>query len=131
MQVLASAFLYLSGVSCTGDADGQSSGQSANKKPPSASATTATYTPAIGACLPLNDSLALKRFSLELREQEFVVHLEPGFNRAIGEELKKLGHNVVFDSGVDGRANVAAVGWTLYTSIGGVEKRVLNDSAWF
>ncbi|KAM7540355.1 hypothetical protein Aperf_G00000021566 [Anoplocephala perfoliata] len=130
-QVLATAFLYLSGVSCTGDADGQSSGQSVSKTLPSASETTATYTPAVGACLPLNDSLALKRFNLELRDQEFVVHLEPGFSRAIGEELRKLGHNVEFDTNVDGRANVAAVGWTLYTTIGGIEKKALNDSARF
>ncbi|VUZ39606.1 unnamed protein product [Hymenolepis diminuta] len=130
-QVLTSSFLYLPNVSCKGGGDGQSSDQTVSKKLPSTSETTATYNPAVDACLPLNDSLTLKRFSLELSGREFVVHLEPGFNRAIGEELKKIGHNVVYDTSAELRPKVAAVGWTLYTTIGGVEKKTLDDSAWF
>nr|CDS30217.1 gamma glutamyltranspeptidase 1 [Hymenolepis microstoma] len=130
-QVLTSSFLYLSNVSCKGGGDGQSSDKTVSKELPSVSETTVTYNPAVGACLPLNDSLALKRFSLQLSGQEFSVHLEPGFNRAIGEKLKKIGHNVVFDSKDERRPRVAAVGWTLYTTIGGVEEKDRDDSAWF
>ncbi|VDM15940.1 unnamed protein product [Hydatigera taeniaeformis] len=134
-QVLTSSFLYLSNVACTDDGYGLSSGQR-SKELPSAEVTTATYTPAVGACLPLNDSLDLKRFSLRLRrtdkgEDEFDVVLEPSFDPAIGNELKKIGHKV--ESDVDGNyaADVGAVGWTLYTTIGGVEKLAVNNSAWF
>ncbi|EUB59606.1 WD repeat-containing protein 44 [Echinococcus granulosus] len=129
-QVLTSSFLYLSNVACTGDGYGLSSGEGGNELP-SAEETTATYTPAVGGCLPLNDSLNLKRFVLRLQHtsnggDEFHVLLEPGFNSAVGEELKKLGHNV--ENAVDGdfRADVGAVGWTLYTTIGGVDESAVN-----
>lgn len=122
-------------MTCTDDGYGLSSGQG-DKGLLSAEETTATYIPAVGACLPLNDSINLKRFALRLRhtgkgEDEFDVLLEPGFNSAVSEELKKIGHRV--ENAVDGiyAADVGAVGWTLYTTIGGVEKLAVNSSAWF
>ncbi|KAL5112150.1 Glutathione hydrolase 1 proenzyme [Taenia crassiceps] len=84
-QVLTSSFLYLSNVACTGQGD---------KGLPSAEETTATYAPAVGACLPLNDSLNLKRFALRLRhtdkgEDEFDVLLEPGFSSDVMVRLSR------------------------------------------
>ncbi|VDD75187.1 unnamed protein product [Mesocestoides corti] len=126
-QVLTSSFLYLSNVTCSGD----------EQRPPlpSAEETTKTYTPAVGACLPVNASLALKRFTLDFlpvqnsTQHEFVVLLEPGFPSAIKKGLEDLGHKVVATT--NPTSVVGAVGWTLYTTIGGVEQSSVNSSSWF
>ncbi len=111
--------------------------QQNRKALPAEKETTATYTPAVGDCLPLNASLDLKRLTLDYQaikqgnvtSMEFVVLVEPGFPEPLEKELLHLGHRV--KKGKQKSSNVSAVGWTMYTTIGGIEKSAVNSSTWF
>lgn len=142
-----SSFLYLSNVTCSvlpAPGGTGSAGVKVASSTPTAKMTTEAYTPAVGQCLPLNASLALKRLFLDHRPDEqggipsFVVVVEPGFPGGIVTELESRGHRVIV-GGADSSSNnetevfsrIAATGWTMYTTLGAADESSWNTTASF